>query len=141
MTGGVKLLSSPLTAALTQGGYTMQTTTAQPLTVRTAQFTSYTALVEQLDLSDERRQGLEHELSGGMTWGDADITLVHWSKVLKCLLNTVRRQMQDEAESWSEERLAAYSDLLNVELELVEEKFKRILPSSDFGPLFINLEG
>lgn len=110
----------------------MQYAVAGSLKVRTAQYVNYSALVDHLCLSYERQVELQNALGQNITWGDADVTLVSWSEVLDYYLEAVERDGERLGRTQEEIASARVSE---------GEKFKRILPSSDFGPLFINLEG
>lgn len=110
----------------------MQYAIAGSLKVRTAQYVNYSALVDHLELSYERQVELVNALGRNITWGDADVTLVSWQEVLDYYLEAVERD--GERLGWTPEQLTA-------QLKWADEEFKRVLPSSDFGPLFINLEG
>ena len=110
----------------------MQYRVVEELKVRTAQYVNYSVLVDHLCLSWERQVELESALSRNISWGDADVTLVGWHEMLDYYLEAVERDG---------ERLGRTPEEIASAKVHEAEKFKRILPSSDFGPLFINLEG
>jgi len=97
----------------------------ESLKVRTAQYVNYSTLADNLCLSYEREVELVNAIGRNITWGDADVTLVGWQKMLDYYLEAVERDG---------ERLGRTPEEIASAKVHEAEKFKRILPSSDFGP-------